>query len=137
MGLNFFQIAVLLILIGVIIVFWKKLQIVSTFLLGGLLLMGLCSLDFLGFQGTSSALIGFILAVAYCMINITYLILYIKKDHRISLIYAIAFFTLFTLFCLFYIDSGKYYELKFGIIVRLFLSFFPLYFFKYYKTNKE
>lgn len=140
MNLNFFQIAVLIIVIGIIILCWKKIRYISNFFLGGLILIILSSFNFWGFSGKLDALSGFFLTIGYCFINLTYIIFIIKKEAKTPLIFAILFFIMFSVICLFFVDYGKYFEHKFGMILRLFLSFFPLYVFTYFKefrTDKK
>lgn len=129
MNLNFFQIIILLITLGTIVYFWKKAKILSNFLLGGIILTGLCCFDFLNFNGKLNTLTIFIFLIGYLLMNTTYFIYFFKKESKLHWFYSFSIFVLISLLCLFFVDYGQYYIFKFGIIIRLFFSFFPLYYF--------
>lgn len=127
MGINYFGITILLAIAAMAVYFWNKRRIVANFLLGGLILIGLSHLDFLDFAGKLGPISGAIMVVGYLGLNLTYLFYLLNKKRKWHIVYACCFSIFFLSFCLAYIDYGKYYEHKAGMLIRIFASFFPLY----------
>ncbi|SHL95487.1 hypothetical protein [Chryseobacterium polytrichastri] len=125
--MNFFQFTILLIAIVSIIYSWKKNRLVANFLLGILILIGLSSLDFLDFQGEIGILTACFMMFSYLGFSFTYVIYAANKNSDYHITYSCSFLVIFISVCFFCIDSGKYYEYKFGEALRIIVSFFPLY----------
>jgi len=147
MGLNLFQIVSLIIIFMIMFYIWSiyRVHLISIFFIGGIILILLSKLDFLDFKGKLDVLSVVFITLSYIFINIFSCILYFFDSFKRKIYYflfpIIAFLIVaIVLVCL--IDSYKYLEYKFGILLRLFLAFFPLYFYMYYlkyikKTRKE
>ena len=140
MEVNYFQLIIFLIVVSVTIYFWYKfkLQFITNFLLGGLILIALSKLDFLGFKGKLDVLSFVFVIAAYIILNISSLLTYMFKEYqqRFFFVFPVFFFSIlvFVLFC--FVDPNEYYEYKFGILSRLFFSFFPLLYYSYYDKLK-
>ncbi len=120
--MNFFQISLLIITLAIIFFTWKKYRLIANFFIGILTLIALSNLDFLDFEGNLDVFTISHLIFSFILLSLTMLIPN-KKQVYISSILA---FVLIILFLIFGIDSGKYFEKKFGVIVRVFLAFFPI-----------
>jgi uncharacterized membrane protein YccC len=122
MNINFFQISILLISIVIIIYIWHKSRLISNFLLGALILIALSCLNFLDFKGHLDTISITYMIFSFILLNATMWI----KNKRKSYIYSIVSFILITFILFVLTDPGEYYEYKLGIVVRIFLSFFPI-----------
>lgn len=136
MNINFFQLSVLLITIIILIYSWKRNRFLANFLLGALILISVSHLDFLDYKGTIDTLTFSSLMSGYSLLNFTYIVYNCNKESNLHMIYSCSFFIIFSLFVLFFVDYGKYYEYKFGTLIRVFISFFPLYVLTVYQDRK-
>lgn len=137
MEINYFEIVMLLAISAITIYFWKKRRILANFLLGGLILIGLSYLDFLGFRGKLDVLSGFFMMCGYLGLNLTYVFYFINKSSGWHKIFAGCFSFFFLFLCLFFVDYGKYNEHKAGMLVRVFAAFFPIYIFPVRNDEKK
>jgi len=129
--MNFFQISLLIITLAIIFFTWKKYRLIANFFIGILTLIALSNLDFLDFEGNLDVFTISHLIFSFILLSLTMLIPNKKQVY----IFSILVFLLITFFLLFGIDSGKYFERKFGVIIRVFLAFFPINY--WYLLRKE
>lgn len=137
MGINFFGIIILLGICAMTVYFWKKTRLIANFLLGGLILIGLSHLDFLGFGGKLGVLSAFCMMCGYLGLNLTYIFYLINKRSEWHKIYAACFSVFALFFCFVFVDYGKMYEFKTGMLVRVFAAFFPIYIFTLKNERKN
>lgn len=140
MAISSFEIILFLIIIIIILFIWVKYKVyfISNFFIGGILLILLSNLDFLGFKGQIGVLPMAIITISYILLNISTLGNYLFQDKKEKYFLFPTFtFIFIIIFEVFFIDSCKFLIFKLGVIIRLFLSFFPLlavtYYFKFLK----
>lgn len=127
MKIDYFELLILPAIAIAVLYFWKKRRILANFLLGALILIGLSYLNFLGFTGKPDVLSAAIMIFGYAGLNLTYVFYLMNKKAGWHIVYACCFSIFFLSFCLACIDYGEYHEHKSGMLVRIFVSFFPLY----------
>lgn len=127
MNINFFQFSVLLITLIILIYSWKRKRSLANFLLGALILIALSHLDFLDYNGTIDTLTLTFLITSYSFLSFTYMLYNNNRKSNLHIIYSCSVFIIFWLILFFFFDFGKYYAYKFGTLIRVFFSFFPLY----------
>lgn len=120
--MNFFQISLLIITLAIIFFTWKKYRLIANFFIGILTLIVLSNFDFLEFEGTLDTLTVAYMTFSFLLLSAT---MFIPNKKQVY-IFSILVFLLITFILLFGIDSGEYLKEKFGIIIRLFLAFFPI-----------
>lgn len=141
MEINYFQIIKFLIAVSITVYFWYKfkLQFITNFLLGGLILIALSKLDFLGFNGKLDVLSFVFIIAAYIVLNISSLLTYMFKEYqqRFFFLFPIIFFIIITCMFMGVLDKPEDQTYLAGILSRLFLSFFPLLYCTYHYKFKD
>ncbi len=112
-----------------------KLNFFNKFIFGGVILILLSKMDFFSFNGKIGVLVMAIIFIFYFLLNLLPMCIYLfEKELKIYTyikISIIVFLFLISLFFLF-VDPEKYLILKIGIIIRVFLSYFPLLLFSFF-----
>lgn len=138
---SFSTLLFLIILIGIFYVWYRyKVIYISNFFLGVIILILLCKFDFLGFEGfegKGAVLLFMIMILLYSLLNISAILTYYFKNIRFFFFLPISTFIGVSVWLFFDFDPGKYPILKTGILIRLLLSFFPLYILLYYRKRKS
>ncbi|GAA4153616.1 hypothetical protein GCM10022217_09580 [Chryseobacterium ginsenosidimutans] len=135
MEINIFQIIISIIFAAVVFYIWftYKIQYKGNFFIGGIILIFLSNLDFLGFEGKIGALSIFLIASFYILLNVSILFIYLFKDKKkIYFVFPTIVFLIILLFEFFFVDPNAFVQFKLGIAIRLFISFFPLFILTYY-----
>jgi len=135
MEINIFQIVISIIFIATVCYIWfrYKIQFIGNFFIGGIILIYLSNLDFLGFKGKIGSLPAVLIGLFYILLNISVLFIYLFKDKKkMYFTISIITFLIILLFEFIFVDPSKFIEFKLGIAVRLFLAFFPLSILTYY-----
>ena len=133
MEVNYFQLIIFLIVVSVTIYFWYKfkLQFITNFLLGGLILIALSKLDFLGFKGKLDVLSFVFIIAAYIVLNISSLLTYMFKDYqqRFFFVFPVIFFSIlaFVLFCFVLLIRTNTMNINLGFYHDCFCRFFHCY----------
>lgn len=110
-----------------------KLYFIINFIIGGLFLIILSNLNFLGFKNKIGSIPIVILTIFYIFLNISVLIISLfNNKKKIYFTFPIIAFIIIVLLVLFLIDPGEFTIFKLGMLIRLFLSFFLLYAITYY-----
>ena len=133
MEINYFQLIIFLIAVSVTVYFWYKfkLQFITNFLLGGLILIALSKLDFLGFKGKLDVLSFVFIIAAYIVLNISSLLTYMFKDYqqRFFFVFPVIFFSIlaFVLFCFVLLIRTNTMNINLGFYHVYFFLFFLYY----------
>ena len=138
MSLNLFQMIVILGALLLTFSFWYKYRFsfISNFFVGGIILILLCNLDFLDSKGQFTVFTGVFIISSYIILNLSSLFIYLFKNKKhIHIIFPVIIFIIISIFWLFYIHPYGYYKRKTGVLIRMFLAFFPLYSYTYNKKN--
>ncbi len=79
MEINIFQIIISIILAAVVFYIWfrYKIEYIGNFFIGGIILIFLSNLNFLGFEGKIGALSIFLIASFYILLNVSILFNYL------------------------------------------------------------
>jgi len=140
MNLNLFQITIMLGALLLTFLLWYKYRSpsISNFFIGGGILILLYNLDFLDLKPFSKydAIIIVFIIFSYFILNLSSLFIYLFKNKKQNyFIFPIIVYLLISIYLLFFVHTYGYwyYEKKIGILIRLFLAFFPLYTYTYYK----
>lgn len=111
----------------------KKVFFLINLLVSASLLIVLSHFDFLDFKGRLDVLSIAFMIIAWTVLNLTSLICYTLKLQKTAYFTTpLILFFLITFILTEYIDKNDYYYFKLGILVRVFVSFFPIYFITYY-----
>jgi len=141
MSINLFQIVIMLVVfLGTFFLWLKykyKLYFIYNFFIGGGILILLCKLEFLGFKGVDGKfgiLVYTFISFAYLTLNISnlFVFLFSNKKAKYFLLPSITFFAI-VLILMFYINPYENNKFEVGILIRLFLAFFPLQCYTYFK----
>ena len=133
MEINYFQLIIFLIAVSVTVYFWYKfkLQFITNFLLGGLILIALSKLDFLGFKGKLDVLSFVFIIAAYIVLNISSLLTYMFKDYqqRFFFVFPVIFFSSLAvvLFCFVLLIRTNTMNINLGFYHVYFFLFFLYY----------
>lgn len=141
MNLNLFQISViLLVLLGTGFLWYKyKLNFITNYITGGLILIFLCKLNFLGWErnfGKFGVIIFLYIFFSYSLLHISTLFTYLFKSKKIY-VFPSSMFLIIAILTISINDKNISSEFRLGTLVRLFLAFFPLLFFSYYKKHTK
>ncbi len=84
MEINIFQIVIPIVFIAIVFYIWYRYQIhfIGNFLVGGIILIFLSNLDFLGFKGKIGALSIVLISLFYILLNISTLFIYLFRDKK-------------------------------------------------------
>lgn len=136
MNLNLFQLISLFIALSVAfyICFKYKISFISNFIIGGLILILLSKFDILYFEGKLDTLTFVIVTFGFILINISsFFLSFFKEEKTFFFILPTIVYLLITIILMFTIDPSKYLIFKLGILLRLFISYYPLHILLYYK----
>jgi hypothetical protein len=139
MKINLFEFFIILIItIGTVYLWYKyKLEFVTNYIIGGGVLIFLCQLDFLGWEGSwgkFGVLILLFMFITYTLLNISTLFIYLFKNKKNKyFMFPAIMFLIIGIFLFLITDVNITF--KWGALVRLFLAFFSLQFYTYYKKH--
>lgn len=130
MEINLFQVIVffLALTFSLFVAYKLKIHAITNFFLGGLILILLCNCDFLGFKGDLDVFSFAFIILAYCVLSISSLLtLMLKgKQQKYFFLFPICAFIIISLFFKSMFNDVDEQVFVMGILLRLFLSFFPL-----------
>ena len=141
MEVNYFQIALFLILLSLMLFFWYKYKLLSitNFFLGGVILIVLCHLSFLGFNGKLDIFSFSFIIIAFIVLNISSLLTYLFKDYKEKyfFVFPTTAFIIISFFFNRVYNEPQDQMLLIGVLSRLFVSFFPLLYYTYFLKFKK
>ena len=135
-----FILTILILTLGTLFLWYKyKLSLVTNYITGGLILILLCKLNFLGFEhswGKFGVFIVLFMLISYSMLHLSTLIIYfLDKKKNLYFVFPILTFVLISIFAIISKFPSTTFTFISGILVRIFLSFFPLLLYNYYEKH--
>lgn len=130
MEINLFQIIVFLLVLSfsLFVAYKLKIHAITNFFLGGLLLILLCNFDYLGLKENLDVFSYAFIIFAYCVLSISPLLTLMFRNNRQKyfFLFPIGAFLAISLFFKSMFNDVDENVFVIGILLRLFLSFFPL-----------